>query len=51
MMGGEFDIEAIQQYNQKQEKKLQKFLGDDLYTQWRSTHPMETPKLPEIKLQ
>lgn len=51
MMGGEVDIEEIEKYNQKQETKLKKILGDDLYTQWRSNHPMETPKLPEIKLQ
>ena len=51
MMGGEFDIEEIEAYNQKQETKLKKILGDDLYTQWRSNHPMEAPKLPEIKFQ
>ena len=51
MMGGEVDIEEIEKYNQKQETKLKKILGDDLYTQWRSNHPMKTPKLPEIKLQ
>ncbi len=47
MMAGEVDIEEIEKYNQNQEKKLKKILGDDLYTQWRASHPMEAPKLPE----
>ena len=51
MMGGSVDIEEIEKYNQKQEKKLQKILGDDLYNQWRSNHPLEAPKLPELELQ
>jgi len=51
MMGGFVDIEEIEKYNQKQEKKLRKILGDDLYNQWRSNHPLEAPKLPEIELQ
>ncbi len=51
MIGGEVDIEEIEKYNQRQEKKLKKILGDDLYTQWRSSHPMEAPKLPEIKFE
>ena len=51
MMGGSVDIEEIEKYNQKQEKKLQKILGDDLYNQWRVNHPMEAPKLPELELQ
>ena len=50
-MGGDIDPEEIEEYNQKQEKKLKKILGEDLYNQWRSTHPMEVPKLPEIELQ
>ena len=49
MMGGSVDIEEIEKYNQKQEKKLKKILGDDLYTQWRASHPMERPKLPEAE--
>ena len=51
MMGGEVDIEKIEKYNQQQEKKLKKILGDDLYTQWRFKHPMEAPKLPEIQFE
>ena len=48
-MDGPVDIEEIEKYNQKQEKKLKKILGEELYTQWRSAHPMEAPKLPEIE--
>ena len=51
MMGAPADVEEIEKYNQKQEKKLKKILGEDLYNQWRSRHPMEAPKLPEIELQ
>ena len=51
MMGGFVDIEEIEKYNQKQEKKLKKILGEDLYIQWRSNHPLEAPKLPEIEIQ
>ena len=51
MMGGAVDFEAIEKYNKKQEKKLKKILGDDLYAQWRATHPAEAPKLPEPELQ
>ena len=29
------DFEAMAKYNKKQEKKLKKILGDDLYAQWR----------------
>lgn len=32
----------------KQEKKLKKILGQDLYSQWRSRHPMDAPKLPDL---
>lgn len=32
-MGGPVDPEEIEKYNQKQEKKLSKILGDELYTQ------------------
>lgn len=51
MMGGEVDIETIEKYNAKQEKKLKKILGDDLYNQWRAKHPQERPKLPDVELQ
>lgn len=32
----------------KQVKKLKKILGQDLYSQWRSRHPMDAPKLPDL---
>ena len=48
-MGDQVDFEELEKYNQKQEKKLKKILGDDLYTQWRASHPMERPKLPEAE--
>ena len=51
MMGGDVDIETIEKYNAKQEKKLKKILGDDLYNQWRAKHPQERPKLPDVELQ
>lgn len=51
MMGGDVNIETIEKYNAKQEKKLKKILGDDLYNQWRAKHPQERPKLPDVELQ
>ncbi len=48
--GDDIDFEKLDKYNQKQEKKLKKILGDDLYSQWRSSHPMEVPGLPEPQL-
>lgn len=48
MCGSFEDLEAIEKYNQKQEKKLKTIPGEDLCTQWRSRHPQEAPKLPEI---
>ena len=49
--GGDVNIETIEKYNAKQEKKLKKILGDDLYNQWRAKHPQERPKLPDVELQ
>ena len=49
-MGGEVDFEKMEKYNQKQEKKLHKILGDELYARWCSSHPAEAPKLPDIEL-
>lgn len=51
MMGGEADFEAQEKYNAKQDKKLRKILGDDLHRQWRTKHPQERPKLPDVELQ
>ena len=50
MMGEAPDMEEIEKYNAKQEKKLKKILGDDLYAQWRAKHPQERPKLPDVEL-
>jgi len=38
MDGKKMDFEKIEKYNLKQEKKLKKILGDELYTQWQSSH-------------
>ena len=40
----------LDKYNAKQEKKLKKILGESLYGQWRSAHPQEQPRLPDIQL-
>lgn len=45
---GVIDPEELERYNQKQEKKLKKILGEDLYAQWRAAHPQEAPKLPDL---
>ena len=49
MIGEEMDFEKLEKYNLKQEKKLRKILGDNLYSQWRTSHPQEAPKLPEVE--
>jgi len=46
----EDDLEAMEKYNQKQEKKLRKILGEDNYAKWRSAHPMKGQELPEPEL-
>lgn len=51
MGNAEVDFEKLEKYNAKQEKKLQKILGTDLYTQWRTRHPQEPPKLPDLQIQ
>lgn len=50
MKGDDVDIEKFEKYNQKQEKKLKKILGDNLYEQWRSKHSKEALQMPEPKL-
>ncbi len=35
----EIDVATLKKYNAKQEKRLQKILGKELYSQWRSHHP------------
>lgn len=44
----EVDYDTIIKYNAKQEKKLKKILGSNLYSQWRSSHPKEKLDLPKI---
>lgn len=36
----------MEKYQQKQEKKLRKILGDDLHDQWRANHPAGHRELP-----
>lgn len=50
MDNAEIDYEKLDKYNAKQEKKLKKILGESLYGQWRSAHPQEQPRLPDIQL-
>ena len=50
MDNAEIDYEKLDKYNAKQEKKLRKILGESLYTQWRSAHPQEQPRLPDLQL-
>jgi len=44
------DLEELEKYNLKQDKKLRRIIGEDNFTQWRSSHPHEIPELPEINL-
>ena len=45
----EIDFATLKKYDAKQEKKLQKILGKELYSQWRSRHPKEKLELPEVE--
>ena len=45
----EIDFATLKKYNAKQEKKLRKILGNELYSQWRSRHPKEKLELPEVE--
>lgn len=45
----EIDFATLKKYNAKQEKKLQKILGKELYSQWRSRHSKEKLELPEVE--
>ena len=49
-MGQEIDFEKVEKYNQKQDKKLCKIIGEENFAKWRSAHPHEVPKLPELEL-
>lgn len=45
----EIDFATLKKYNAKQEKKLRKILGNELYSQWRSRHSKEKLELPEVE--
>jgi len=48
--GTSIDPEEFDKMYQKQEKKLQKILTEDQYTQWRAKHPKPQPPMPEVKM-
>ena len=48
--GGEVDYEQLEKYNAKQDKKLRKIIGDKNFEQWRASHPLEAPKMPDLEL-
>lgn len=45
----EVDFEKLEKYNLKQDKKLRKIIGDENFNRWRTTHPQEVPKLPDVE--
>ena len=48
-MGQEVDFEELEKYNQKQDKKLCKIIGEENFAKWRSSHPHEVPELPAFE--
>ncbi len=44
------DMEQLEKYNLKQDKKLRRIIGDENFQAWRAAHPQEMPKLPDIEL-
>ena len=46
--GQDIDLEKLEKYNLKQDKKLRKIIGDDNFTRWRAAHPQQMPKLPGL---
>ena len=50
MMEQEVDFEKLEKYNQKQDKKLCKIIGEENFAQWRASHPHEVPGFPEFEL-
>ncbi|MBQ3814273.1 MAG: hypothetical protein II841_12030 [Bacteroidales bacterium] len=44
--GQDIDLEKLERYNLKQDKKLRKIIGDDNFTRWRAAHPHQMPELP-----
>ena len=35
------DLKKVKKYDEKQEQKLRKILGEDNYSKWRASHPMK----------
>lgn len=48
--GQEVDLDALEKYNARQDKKLRKILGDEYFEQWRARHSQELPKMPDLEL-
>jgi len=43
-MGSQEDFEKMEKYNQKQEKKLKKILGDENFERWNASRPQRGPE-------
>ena len=41
------DMQKMQKYSIKQEKKLKKIIGDENYSKWRSSHPINKRPHPQ----
>ena len=41
------DMKKMEKYSAKQEKKLKKIIGDDNYSKWRSSHPINKRPHPQ----
>ena len=48
--GREVDVEALNKYNAKQDKKLRKIIGDEKFGKWRAAHPHKSLELQEPEL-
>jgi hypothetical protein len=46
---GEINLIEWEEYNEKQDNKLRKIIGDENFEIWIAKHPHKAPKLPEIK--
>lgn len=46
--GQDIDLEKLEKYNLKQDKKLRKIIGDDNFNRWRAAHPHQMPELPGL---
>ena len=49
--GEELDYDELEKYNEKQDKKLRKIIGDENFEKWRAAHPRELPKMPELEIE